>query len=194
VILENTDKAFKKSTTTDANGNFMLQLPEEGTYSLYGRKESYFSQTETVTASNYSRDKSLFVKLEICAEKADCGKGLGLKNILFDLDKYAIKDIAKVELNRLVRFMQDNPTVKVEVGSHTDCRSSAAYNQKLSQNRANASVDYVVSQGISRDRISGKGYGESKLLNECADGVKCSEDQHSINRRTEMKVICPEKK
>lgn len=194
VVLENTDKAFKKSTTTDANGNFMLQLPEEGTYSLYGRKESYFSQTETVTASNYSRDKSLFVKLEICAEKADCGKGLGLKNILFDLDKYAIKDIAKVELNRLVRFMQDNPTVKVEVGSHTDCRSSAAYNQKLSQNRANSSVDYVVSQGISRDRISGKGYGESKLLNECADGVKCSEDQHSINRRTEMKVICPEKK
>ena len=97
-------------------------------------------------------------------------------------------------MNRLVRFMQDNPTVKVEVGSHTDCRSSAAYNQKLSQNRANASVDYVVSQGILRDRISGKGYGESKLLNECADGVKCSEDQHSINRRTEMKVICPEKK
>jgi outer membrane protein OmpA-like peptidoglycan-associated protein len=194
VVLENTDKAFKKTTTTDANGNFMLQLPEEGTYSLYGRKESYFSQTETVTASNYSREKNLFVKLEICAEKADCGKGLGLKNILFDLDKYAIKDIAKPELNRLVRFMQDNPEIKVEVGSHTDCRSSATYNQKLSQNRANASVDYVVSQGISRDRITGKGYGESKLLNECADGVNCSEDKHSINRRTEMKVICPDKK
>jgi outer membrane protein OmpA-like peptidoglycan-associated protein len=90
--------------------------------------------------------------------------------------------------------MQDNPDVKVEVGSHTDCRSSSVYNQKLSQNRANASVDYVVSQGISRDRITGKGYGESKLLNECADGVKCSEEQHAINRRTEMKVICPEKK
>ena len=130
----------------------------------------------------------------LCAEKADCGKGLGLKNILFDLDKYAIKEVAKVELNRLVRFMQDNPTVKVEVGSHTDCRSSAVYNQKLSQNRANASVDYVVSQGIAKDRIVGKGYGESKLLNECADGIKCTEEQHSINRRTEMKVICPEKK
>ena len=194
VVLENKDKAFKKTTLTDDKGNFVLQLPAAGTYSLYGKKDSYFSQTEEVTATNYDREKTLFVKLEICAEKADCGKGLGLKNILFDLDKYAIKEVAKVELNRLVRFMQDNPTVKVEVGSHTDCRSSAVYNQKLSQNRANASVDYVVSQGIAKDRIVGKGYGESKLLNECADGIKCTEEQHSLNRRTEMKVICPEKK
>jgi len=194
VVLENTDKAFKKTTVTDDKGNFVLQLPEAGTFSLYGKKESYFSQTEEVSTSNYSREKTLFVKLEICAEKADCGKGLGLKNVLFDLNKYIIKEDSKIELNRLVRFMQDNPEVKVEVGSHTDCRSSAKYNQKLSQNRANASVDYVVSQGIDRSRISGKGYGESKLLNECSDGVKCSEEQHAINRRTEMKVICPENK
>jgi outer membrane protein OmpA-like peptidoglycan-associated protein len=194
VVLENIEKAFKKTTVTDDKGNFVLQLPEAGVYSLYGKKESYLSQTEKVTASNYSREKTLFVKLEICAEKVDCGKGLGLKNVLFDLNKYIIKEDSKIELNRLVRFMQDNPDVKVEVGSHTDCRSSTVYNQKLSQNRANASVDYVVSQGISRDRITGKGYGESKLLNECADGVKCSEEQHAINRRTEMKVICPEKK
>ena len=194
VVLENIEKAFKKTTVTDDKGNFVLQLPEAGVYSLYGKKESYLSQTEEVTASNYSREKTLFVKLEICAEKVDCGKGLGLKNVLFDLNKYIIKEDSKIELNRLVRFMQYNPDVKVEVGSHTDCRSSSVYNQKLSQNRANASVDYVGSQGISRDRITGKGYGESKLLNECADGVKCSEEQHAINRRTEMKVICPENK
>ena len=194
VSLENKDLAFKKSTMTDNEGNFLLHLPETGTYDLYGRKESYFSQIEKVSATDYNRDKTLFVKLEICAQEAECGKGLGLRNILFDLDKYVIKEIAKVELNRLVRFMQDNPGVKVEVGSHTDCRSSSAYNQTLSQNRANASVDYVVSQGIERSRISGKGYGESQLLNECGDGVSCSEDQHAINRRTEMKVICPPKK
>lgn len=193
VTLENKDLATKKSTMTDAQGNFLLQLPESGIFELYGRKENYFSQIERVTASDYNRDKNLFVKLEMCAEKVDCGKGLGLKNILFDLDKYVIKEAAKLELNRLVRFMQDNPTVKVEVGSHTDCRSSNAYNQTLSQNRANASVDYVVSQGIERSRITGKGYGETVLLNECADGVNCSEAQHSINRRTEMKVICPDK-
>ncbi len=193
VTLENKDLATKKTTMTDAQGNFLLQLPETGVFDLYGRKENYFSQIVQVSASDYSRDKNLYVKLEMCAEKVDCGKALNLKNILFDLDKYFIKDIAKTELNRLVRFMQDNPSVKVEVGSHTDCRSSFAYNQTLSQNRANASVDYVVSQGIERSRITGKGYGETVLLNECADGVNCTEAQHSINRRTEMKVICPPK-
>jgi outer membrane protein OmpA-like peptidoglycan-associated protein len=192
VTLENIDMAYKKSTMTDNDGNFLIQLPETGTYNLYARKANYLSQVEEVTSSNYNRDKNLFVKLEICAQKADCGKAINLQNILFDLDKYAIKDAAKKELNRLVRFMQDNPSVKVELSSHTDCRNTDAYNQTLSQNRANASVDYVVSQGIARDRLVGKGYGESKLLNRCADGVNCSEAEHSINRRTEMKVICPE--
>ena len=191
VVLEKDDKSYKQVALTDSNGNFLVKLPVEGTYTLFGRKDGYFSQTETITASNYNRDKTLYVKIDICAEKADCGKGIGLKNILFDLNKYVIKEEAKVELNRLVRFMQDNPGVKIEVGSHTDCRSSAKYNQILSQNRANASVAYVVSQGIDKSRITGKGYGESKLLNECADGVKCAEELHSINRRTEMKVICP---
>lgn len=190
VVLENTDQAIKKSTMTNNAGEFILQLPAAGTFSLYGKKDNYFSQIETVTASNYNRDKNLFVKLEMCAEYVDCGKAIGLKNILFDLDKYVIKEIAKPELNKLVRFMKDNPTVTVEVSSHTDSRASTEYNQTLSQNRADASVAYIVSQGISKDRISGKGYGESKLLNECADGVTCSEAQHAINRRTEMKVIC----
>jgi outer membrane protein OmpA-like peptidoglycan-associated protein len=194
VTLENKDLAVKKSTMTDEQGNFVLQLPETGTYELYGRKENYFSQIEKVSSSDYNRDKNLFVQLEMCAQKTECGKGINLKNILFQLDKYEITATAKLELNRLVRFMQDNPGVKVELGSHTDCRSSAAYNQTLSQNRANASVDYVVSQGISRDRITGIGYGESKLLNGCADGVNCTEAQHAINRRTEMKVICPDNK
>ena len=89
--------------------------------------------------------------------------------------------------------MKDNLDIKVVVRSHTDARASAEYNQTLSQNRANAAVDYVVSQGIARDRISGKGYGETKLLNKCADGVSCTEAEHSINRRTEMEVICNDK-
>ena len=131
------------------------------------------------------------MKLEICAEETDCDKAINLKNILFDLDKFVIRADAKKELNKLVRFMQDNPLVSVELGSHTDSRGSAKYNQTLSQKRANASVAYIVSEGIEKSRIAGKGYGESKLLNECADGVECSEAQHQLNRRTEFKVICP---
>ncbi len=191
VILENNDKAFRKSTLSDTQGNFKFQLPEAGVYKLYSKKDNFFSQIEEITASNYNRDKSLFVKLEICAEETDCDKAINLKNILFDLDKFVIRADAKKELNKLVRFMQDNPLVSVELGSHTDSRGSAKYNQTLSQKRANASVAYIVSEGIEKSRIAGKGYGESKLLNECADGVECSEAQHQLNRRTEFKVICP---
>lgn len=194
VVLENNEKAFKKTTISDENGNFTMQMPVEGIYQLYGKKENYFSQTEEINASNYNREKTLYVKIEICAEKVDCGKAIGLKNILFDLNKFFIREDAKPELNKLVRFMTDNPEVKVELSSHTDCRASNKYNQTLSQNRANESVAYIVSQGIAKEKIVAKGYGETKLVNECADGINCTEEQHQANRRTEFKVICPEKK
>jgi len=87
--------------------------------------------------------------------------------------------------------MKDNPEVKVELASHTDSRASDSYNMTLSQNRANAAVEYLVAQGISRDRLIPVGYGERKLLNKCKDGVPCSEEEHQLNRRTEMKIICP---
>jgi outer membrane protein OmpA-like peptidoglycan-associated protein len=190
VVLENNDLAFKKTTQTNANGEYLLQLPATGEYNLYGKKDSYFSQIERINTANYKRDKNLFVKLEMCSELIDCDKAIKLNNILFDVAKYDIKDAAKPELNKLIQFMKDNPTVKVELSSHTDSRATTEYNQTLSQQRADASVDYIVSKGIARDRLTGKGYGESKLLNGCADGVTCTEAQHAINRRTEMKVLC----
>ncbi len=192
IVLENTSKNFKKTTYTDTDGKFLMQLPENGQFDLYGKKDSYFSQIEKVDATNYDRNKSLFVKLEICSEKVDCGKAIGLKNILFDLDKSFIRDDAKPELNKLVRFMTDNPTVQVEIGSHTDSRGSAAYNKKLSQSRATSSANYIISQGIAASRIVGTGFGESQLLNNCSDGVDCPETAHQLNRRTEFKVICNE--
>lgn len=191
VILENTERAFRKSTVTDAQGRFILHLPEMGLYTLYGKKENYFSQIEEINAANYDRDKNLFVKLELCAQEIECDKNVKLENIHYDLDKFFIREDAKPELNKVVQFMLDNPGVKVEIGSHTDSRASDAYNQTLSQNRANAAVDYIVSKGVERSRINAVGYGESRLLNHCADGVTCTEAEHQMNRRTEFKVICP---
>ncbi|WP_366183794.1 OmpA family protein [Flavobacterium ovatum] len=191
VNLKNLVIAEQKNSLTDDKGEFVFNVAKNTTYEVYGKKNNYFSQTETISTKDYDRNTTLFVKLEVCMEEADCGKAIGLKNILYDLDKYFIKEAAKKELNRLVQFMQDNPAISVEVSSHTDSRASHEYNATLSQNRANAAVDYVVSQGIDRKRITGIGYGETKLLNKCADGVDCSENQHQLNRRTEMKVICP---
>ncbi|MFC6268043.1 OmpA family protein [Frigoriflavimonas asaccharolytica] len=191
VYLENKFDAYKKSTLSDANGEFILQLPPNATYELYAKQANYFSQVEMINTQNYSRDRNLFVNIEICAQQTECGKGIALKDILYDLDKFFIREDAKPELNKLVRFLEDNPSVKVELGSHTDSRGSDAYNLKLSQNRAQAAVDYIITKGISRDRIVAKGYGETVLLNQCANGVQCSDAEQQINRRTEFKVICP---
>lgn len=190
VVLKNTSKGIQKSTLTDNKGVFIFHMDQKEEYTIYGKKQNYFSQTETIKATDFNRNTTLFVKLEICMEEAVCGKAIALKNIHYDLDKFFIRADAQPELNRLVQFMIDNPSIKVEVSSHTDSRGSHAYNETLSQNRANAAVDYLVSQGISRSRLSGVGYGETRLLNECADNVDCPEWKHQLNRRTEMKVIC----
>jgi outer membrane protein OmpA-like peptidoglycan-associated protein len=84
--------------------------------------------------------------------------------------------------------MKDNPGVKIELGSHCDSRGSYAYNDALSQRRSNSAVAYIISKGISADRITAKGYGERQLLNKCSDGVPCTEEEHQWNRRTEFKV------
>lgn len=192
VILKNNQLGVQKSTNTTDKGEFIFQALQDANYSISGKKANYLSQTEIVSTKNYNRNNTLFIKLEICMDEADCGKAITLKNIQYDLDKYFIREDAKPELNRLVQFLQDNPSVNVELSSHTDSRASDSYNQTLSQNRASAAVDYIVSQGITRARLVGKGYGESRLLNKCSDGVPCSADDHQINRRTEVKVICPQ--
>ena len=85
--------------------------------------------------------------------------------------------------------LEYNPTIVIEIGSHTDSRSAAKANLILSEKRAKASVDYIVSKGIDKARLTGKGYGESKLVNKCKDGVKCKEEEHQQNRRTEFKIV-----
>jgi len=85
--------------------------------------------------------------------------------------------------------MEENPKMKIELGSHTDARGSDAFNLKLSDKRAKASANYIVSQGIDESRIIGKGFGETQLMNEFTNGVKCSEAEHQLNRRTEYKVL-----
>jgi len=107
------------------------------------------------------------------------------------LKYYFATDAAK-ELDKIEKVMQENPTMTIELGSHTDCRSSKAYNLSLSSKRAKSSAEYIVSKGIAKNRIVGKGYGESKLINgcECEGKVQssCSEDEHQANRRTEFLI------
>ena len=111
-------------------------------------------------------------------------KAIVLENIYYDLDKADIRPDAAAELDKLVKILEDNPNIKIELSSHTDVRASDAYNLDLSQRRAESAVEYLVSQGIDRDRMVAKGYGESQLIIENAT----TEEEHQTNRRTEFKV------
>ena len=120
----------------------------------------------------------------------DLAKMIDMKPIYFDLGKSSIRKDAATELDKVVQVMNEYPNMFIELGSHTDCRSAAASNLKLSDARAKASAAYIVKKGIKKERIVGKGYGEAKLLNDCAcEGKvvsKCSEEEHAKNRRTEF--------
>ena len=117
------------------------------------------------------------------------GKRFMIPNIYYDFDKAYIRPEAAKVLDKLAVFLKDNPAIKVELGAHTDVRGSDAYNLALSDRRAASAVNYLIEHcGISRANITSKGYGETQLINSCANGVKCSEEEHQMNRRTELKV------
>jgi outer membrane protein OmpA-like peptidoglycan-associated protein len=131
-----------------------------------------------------------FHKIEV---GADLAKMIDIKPIYFDLGKYNIRKDAAVELEKIVKIMNEYPEMIVELGSHTDCRGTAASNEKLSDQRAISSADYIKTRISNPGRISGKGFGESRLLNDCAcEGVvksTCSEPEHQQNRRTEFIIL-----
>ena len=116
----------------------------------------------------------------------DLVKLFDIKPIRYASAKSEISEESKKELDKLVVIMQDNAGLCVELGSHTDSRASAAFNQKLSERRAKAAYDYVVARGVDASRIGYKGYGETHILNKCLEGVPCSDEEHLVNRRTEF--------
>ena len=93
-------------------------------------------------------------------------------------------------MERIVQYLKGQQDARIELSSHTDSRGSNDYNYELSHKRAKSAVDYIASRGITRSRIVARGYGETRLVNQCRDGVNCTEDQHRANRRTEAKLIC----
>lgn len=172
---------------TKPDGTFHFELDKMANYHLQGTKLSYFPDT----ASLIDRSKgNNTIKLSLYLDPLFVkGKIFRLKNIVYDFNEFNIRSDAALILNELVQIMHENPTLIIELGSHTDCRGVNEYNQKLSQKRAQSVVDYLTSKGIARNRMIAKGYGESVLLNKCADGVNCTEDEHQANRRTEFKVL-----
>jgi peptidoglycan-associated lipoprotein len=151
-------------------------------FSMFGRAIPALLLRKAITDTTFYENISL--------EKLFLGKTFRLENIYYDLDKFDIRPDAALELDKLVQVLNDNPEIKIELGSHTDSRSSNVYNDRLSQKRAEAAINYLFIKGINKDRLTAKGYGESELLVPDAK----TEDEHQTNRRTEFKVMAIEKK
>ncbi|MBC7388834.1 MAG: OmpA family protein [Opitutaceae bacterium] len=188
---------------TGENGSFRNAVTEKRIndtidIDIHLEKDKYLSKTvKFIAIVSDSGEIQLSQKLDLAMDKVkvgtDIGKILHLNPIYFDLSKFDIRPDAALELDKVVTIMQENPTLVIELGSHTDCRSSKKFNQDLSEKRAKASAAYIVSKGIESNRIVGKGYGESKLINNCAceDAKKssCLEEEHQLNRRTEFLIV-----
>ena len=130
---------------------------------------------------------------EITIDKdVDLAKVLNIKEIYFDLDKADIREDAAVELAKIVEVMKEHPNMKLDIRSHTDSRGADAYNLKLSDRRAKATLEWMVKQGIERNRLSAKGYGETQPVNNCTNGVPCTEEQYQENRRSEFIIVSME--
>jgi len=187
IVTLNKVKGQSLKVQTDHTGAFKFNLEQLSDYQLIGEKTAYRNDLAQLSTKGFTT--STVIERNLYLEKAELEKAIRLENIYYDFDKSNIRPDAAIELNKLVKIMQDNPTIWIELGSHTDSRGNDQYNQWLSQSRANAAVQYIIDQGIDKNRITAKGYGETMLLNKCANGVKCTEADHQLNRRTEFKIV-----
>lgn len=131
---------------------------------------------------------TLLANLEL--DKAGLDQVIALENIYYDYNSAVIRPDAALELDKVIALLKENPVLLMELGSHTDSKGQKRDNRKLSQARADAALAYIVKNGeIAYERLSAKGYGESQLVNGCADDVDCTDKQHQENRRTELKII-----
>jgi len=191
VTLYTADGFSKDVALLGEDASFKFEVDCDIKYRVLGTKEGYepkdiwFSNFKTISEKQVLLMKKDFIKT---TEKVI----VNIKPIYFDFDKATIRSDAAIELDKVVAVMQKYPTLIVSSGSHTDARGNDEYNVKLAIKRANATVRYIVDRGISSERISGRGYGESTLQNRCANGVKCSREEHQQNRRTEFVVLNPE--
>ena len=178
-----------KRLVTNSKGEFSLDIEAEATYQLSASKTGFFRNSSSVSTNGKTPiDNVVKVYTEIVLDKIYKQREIELNDIYFDYDLALIRDDAKPTLNKLAKLLNENPQIKIEMGSHTDSRGSDSYNQTLSQQRAEATVSYLVSLGIDGRRLIAKGYGETRLKNECEDGITCSEEEHQLNRRTTFKV------
>lgn len=194
VILYGKNGEKVESIIADKYASFSFIVDCETAYKIVGTKENYDEDSQEFVTSD-DRDLELAIGLTIAPSEFITVRGqlmVNINPIYFDLDKSDIRKDAAMELEKVVRIMNKYPNIKIALGSHTDSRASDKYNWDLSNRRAKSSLEWIISKGIDASRITGEGYGETKLVNKCSNGVRCSEAEHQLNRRTEFVILNPE--
>lgn len=202
VSLLDSENAVIDTLTTKDNGAYVFFVESDKAFIVSGKKAGY---KDGLSQANSKGKDSIIVmdvvllknEVDVVVEIIEVGKDLGkivkFNPIYFDYHEYEIRPDAEIELDKIVKIMNEYPNMVVSLNSHTDCRSSRNYNQKLSVKRANASTNYIKKRITKPERISGKGYGETRLINNCdCDSKvlsKCSEEDHQLNRRTEFIIV-----
>lgn len=190
-VTVSSDDSVILNTLTDSKGNFRSLIAPEKYFKVLASKTDYFSKSETTSSLGFSSadEDTVRATVKIVLDKIYKEVQINISNIYYDYNKANIRPDAALVLDTLVTLLKENPEVKVELGSHTDSRGNDQYNMILSQKRAESCVNYLVSKGIDQSRLSAKGYGETQLVNNCGNGVPCTEEEHQKNRRTTFKVL-----
>lgn len=182
----------RKIVGQDATFQFDLKCEKE--FLIRGEKETYTSDEKRFTTPNRKQELKLQLLLEMDEQEIgpcdDLAKVLDIPIIYFDYDKSNIRYDAEIEIQKVLAVLAKYPTMHIDIRSHTDCRGPAAYNEKLSERRAQSTRQYLIKNGIDAERLTAKGYGESRLVNDCGceptNDSDCSEEQHQLNRRSEF--------
>jgi len=179
-----------KEVISDDKGFYTFEVECGKSYFVRAEKDTYETKEQKITIPTLTGKTDLPIQLEKKVKPVvvgdDLAKAFGIKIIYFDLDKWNIRPDAALELEKILDVMKQYPNMKIDVRSHTDSRQTHKYNEKLSDRRAKSTMSWLVKNDIDANRLTGKGYGETQLVNKCADGVKCSEDEHQANRRSEF--------
>lgn len=203
VIDQKGETILKSVTRTD--GQFEFEVNKGQDYTINVTKEFYIENEKVVTTGNLRPNDEVFseIFLEEKVDESDNSPApismeqengedlqvIELEYIKYSLDQFAINPEAAAILDRLIATMTEFPDLEIRIESHTDSRGSDEYNMLLSKRRAKASFDYIVSKGIDPNRLLYQGFGETRLLNKCGNGVECAEEQHEVNRRSIVKVV-----
>ena len=178
------------TTIADDNGIYKFPVDCGKTYNVRAEKEEYETKEVSITIGKISGKTSLPIALtkNTCRVTIgdDLGTCFGIKMIYFDLDKSNIRTEAAIDLEKILVVLNENPGMKLDIRSHTDSRASFKYNEALSDRRAKSTIEWLIKNGVAAKRLTGRGYGETQLVNKCADDVPCTEAEHQENRRSEF--------